>query len=274
MKTKLTIGERLRDLRDEKKLSLDELAAKTGISKSALGNYEQDEYNKDIASSSLIILAGFYDVSVDYLLCLTDNRHPATSKVEELHLDDNAVELLKSEKINNRLLCEMMAHPDFVKLMTDLQIYADGYADMMIQTANATLEVLRMTAVNAGAKVDSDYLLDALKGSKLDENTYFLDVIRKDIESIIGSIRNAHKTDTESAVDVDLVDTLKDRIEEIKATQNDPLISKLMIFFCKEIDLPLEQFTDQEKEVVEGLFKRCRRYKKEVSLLGKKGKRR
>ena len=47
----------------------------------------------------------------------------------------------KNEKINNRLLCEMMSHPDFIKLMTDLQIYADGYADMMIQTANATLEV-------------------------------------------------------------------------------------------------------------------------------------
>ena len=152
--------------------------------------------------------------------------NPVSSKVEELHLDDNAVELLKSEEINNRLLCEMMAHPDFIKLMTDLQIYADGYADMMIQTANATLEVLRMTAMNAGAKSDSDYVLDALKG----------------------------------------------QIEEIKATQNDPLLSKLMIFFCKEIDLPLEQFTDQEKEVVEGLFKRCRRYKKEVSLLGKKGK--
>lgn len=91
--------------------------------------------------------------------------------------------------------------------------------------------------------------------------------------SIIGSIRDAHKTDVESAVNVDLVDKLKDRIEEIKATQNDPLLSKLMIFFCKEIDLPLEQFTDTEKEVVEGLFKRCRRYKKEVSLLGKKGKR-
>ena len=158
------------------------------------------------------------------------------------------------------------------RLMTDLQIYADGYADMMIQTANATLEVLRMTAVNAGAKVDSDYVLDALNGSKLDENTYFLDVIRKDLESIIGSIRDAHKTDVESAVDVDLVDTLKDQIEEIKATQKDLLLSKLMIFFCKEIDLPLEQFTDQERKMAEGLFKRCRRYKREVSLLGRKGK--
>ena len=96
---------------------------------------------------------------IQSLLCLTENKHPVSSKVEELHLDDNAVELLKNEKINNRLLCEMMSHPDFIKLMTDLQIYADGYADMMIQTANATLEVLRMTAVNAGAKVDSDYVI-------------------------------------------------------------------------------------------------------------------
>lgn len=71
-----------------------------------------------------------------------------------------------------------------------------------------------------------------------------------------------------------VIDKLKDQIEEIKATQNDPLLSKLMIFFCKEIDLPLEQFTDQEREVVEGLFKRCRRYEKEVSLLGKKGRKR
>ncbi|MBP9996947.1 MAG: hypothetical protein KBT19_06680 [Lachnospiraceae bacterium] len=49
---------------------------------------------EQIASSSLITLAGFYDVSVDYLLCLTENKHPVSSKVEELHLDDNAVELL------------------------------------------------------------------------------------------------------------------------------------------------------------------------------------
>jgi len=39
MKTEVSISERLKDLRVEKKLNLEELAELTGISKSALGSY-------------------------------------------------------------------------------------------------------------------------------------------------------------------------------------------------------------------------------------------
>ena len=42
MQVKLTIGERLKDLRVERKLTLEQLAAEVGISKSALGKYESD----------------------------------------------------------------------------------------------------------------------------------------------------------------------------------------------------------------------------------------
>ena len=43
MQTKLTMAERLKDLRvSDKKLTLEELAEQTGLSKSALGNYEKD----------------------------------------------------------------------------------------------------------------------------------------------------------------------------------------------------------------------------------------
>lgn len=44
MKCKITLQERLKDLRVERKLKLEELSALTGISKSALGNYENDDY--------------------------------------------------------------------------------------------------------------------------------------------------------------------------------------------------------------------------------------
>ena len=40
MYLKLTIQERLKDLRIERKLTLEQLAEQTGISKSALGKYE------------------------------------------------------------------------------------------------------------------------------------------------------------------------------------------------------------------------------------------
>ena len=40
MQVKLTIGERLKDLRTAQKLTLEQLAAEVDISKSALGKYE------------------------------------------------------------------------------------------------------------------------------------------------------------------------------------------------------------------------------------------
>ena len=77
MKQGITIQERLKDLRTERHLKLEELAAATKISKSALGSYENDEL-KEISHKNLVELAKFYGVSTDYLLCLTENRnHPA-----------------------------------------------------------------------------------------------------------------------------------------------------------------------------------------------------
>lgn len=72
MHTKLTIPERLKDLRvSEKKMSLQELSDATGIPCSTLGNYERYE-NVDMSLSSLLTLADFYHVSTDYLLCRTE----------------------------------------------------------------------------------------------------------------------------------------------------------------------------------------------------------
>ena len=51
MQVKLTIGERLKDLRVERKLTLEQLAAEVGISKSTLGKYESDN-GKDISPYS------------------------------------------------------------------------------------------------------------------------------------------------------------------------------------------------------------------------------
>ena len=89
MKTRISVQERLKDLRVERGLNLEELAQETGISKSALGSYENDndEY-KEINHGSLLKLADFYQVSVDYLLGLTNNRRYENTPIEELHLSD------------------------------------------------------------------------------------------------------------------------------------------------------------------------------------------
>ena len=75
MQAKLTIGERMKDLRVEKGLTLEALGQQTGLSRSALGNYESGNF-KDISPFAIATLAQFYGVSTDYLLGRTDNPSP------------------------------------------------------------------------------------------------------------------------------------------------------------------------------------------------------
>ena len=90
MKGATSIQERLWELRKDKGLNLEELSELTGISKSALGSYEKEDY-KEINHGNLITLADFYGVSVDYLLCRTENREQINTPLTELHLNDEMV---------------------------------------------------------------------------------------------------------------------------------------------------------------------------------------
>ncbi len=146
MNVTLTIQERLKDLRVENGLTLEQLEQRTGISKSALGNYETEDY-KDISHTSIVTLAKFYGVSTDYLLGMTENKNHPNADLAELHLSDEMIGLLRSGKINTRLLCEMAAHRDFVKLLADIEIYVDGIASMQIQNLNTLVDMARVEIV-------------------------------------------------------------------------------------------------------------------------------
>ena len=63
-------SERLKELRQEKNLSLSKLANLTGLSNSSLCRWENSQ--ADIKSEQLIILAKFFGVTTDFLLGLED----------------------------------------------------------------------------------------------------------------------------------------------------------------------------------------------------------
>lgn len=60
----LSVQERLKDLRAERSLTLEQLTEKTHLFKSALGSYEGNKF-KDISHYALIELAKFYEVTVE-----------------------------------------------------------------------------------------------------------------------------------------------------------------------------------------------------------------
>ena len=160
MKCKLSIQEKLKDLRIERGLSLQELSEQTGLSRAALGNYETDDY-KEITHKAIVILADFYGVTSDYLLGLTENRKQHPFAVDELGLDDDTIDLLKSGKLNVRLICEMIKHPEFLNLLSDLEIYIDNLAGMQIRNMNTMIEQTRLRLQNNGVP-DSDHVYDLL----------------------------------------------------------------------------------------------------------------
>lgn len=92
MQVKLTIGERLKDLRVVKKLTLEQLAVEVGISKSALGKYESDN-GKDISPYSILLLADYYGVSCDYLMGRTETKNHPNTALHELHLSDASIDI-------------------------------------------------------------------------------------------------------------------------------------------------------------------------------------
>lgn len=63
-------AEKLRELRRDKKLTMKGLSEKTGLSTTAICQWENS--TTDISSDNLVILAKFFEVSTDYLLGLED----------------------------------------------------------------------------------------------------------------------------------------------------------------------------------------------------------
>ena len=122
MKCKLSIQEKLKDLRIEKGLSLQELSEQTGISRASLGNYETDDYKK-ITHKAIVTLAKFYGVTSDYLLGLTENREQHRVPVDDLGLDDEDyyMKTLATASISEDNYFNNLLGNDIVKIAKDLR---------------------------------------------------------------------------------------------------------------------------------------------------------
>lgn len=76
----VTLGERLKFLRQSRKKTLDELAVDLETTKTTLSRYEN---NKRVPDADFIIrLANYFKVSSDYILCLSDNPFTVTDFVK------------------------------------------------------------------------------------------------------------------------------------------------------------------------------------------------
>ena len=167
----LSIQERLKDLRVERGLTLEQLEEQVNLSKSALGSYEAKDF-KDISHYAIIKLAKFYGVTTDYLLGLSQTRNHPNAELADLRLSDDMIELLKSGLVDNSLLCELAVHPDFPRLMADLEIYVNGIAGKQVQSANAIVDAVSATIMKQHNPGLTDPQLRQLIAAHIDDDSF------------------------------------------------------------------------------------------------------
>ena len=245
MNIKLTIPERLKDLRTERGLTLEQLSEATGISRAALGKYETDDF-KDISPFSIAALAKFYGVSVDYLMGLTEIKNHPNTELDALHLGDDAIEVLRTGKFNHRLLSELICHKNFQRFMLDAEIYVDRIADMRVNDMNAVLKAVRQMALMKNGGNENDLHLRTLEVAQIREDEYFGSLIADDLKGILRDIREQHRPDTMTADESSLVATVQGQLQDamnFEGSSEEKQIRSFLATFGIDYDkLTKEQF--------------------------------
>lgn len=258
MKNQLSIQEKLEDLRKERKLTQDAVASAVGITVSTLSKYENKE-NKEYNIATLNSLAKYYDVPLEWLVGNTEIREVTNTPINELMLDDETIGLLKSGRFNNRLLCEIIKHPDFIKLMTDTEIYVDGIATMQIKNMNDWLDAVRLQIIQQKNPDANDLYLKVLEISHIKEEEYFFHTIHSDWDNIVRTIRDNHQYAAESAP-VERAMSNDKKVQRFLQTlkfKSNP-IEEFWHFFCDEMQIPFDHLSVEEHKIMKDVFKRSK----------------
>lgn len=272
MYVKLTIGERMKDLRVVRRLTLEQLAELTQLSKSALGSYEGDDY-KDISPFAITTLAQFYGVSTDYLLGVSENKNHPNTALDELHLSDDMIDILKSGRLNHRLLCELVAHKGFERFLVDAEIYVDRIADMRIADTNAVLDAVRQEVIRQHNPGENDLHLRTLELAQINEGEYFGHVVSEDISGILRDIRNDHRKDSTTADEASPAAEIQQQLQAALHFEGSEDERKARVYLA-QLGIPYDDLTDAEFVTLIGVLKKSKKLKSPYSQRGKQKKKR
>ena len=267
MYIKLTNAERLKDLRAERGLKLAQLAEQTGLSASALGSYEANE-DKEISPFSVTTLARFYGVSTDYLLGLTETKNHPNTELHELGLSDEMIDMLRSGRINNRLLCELATHPGFRRFLVDMEIFVDRIADMRVHDMNTMLDAARRMVLDRQGADENDLYARTLELAQVSEEDYFCQVMHNDLDVIARDIRDRHRKDTTTADTASPAADAMEKLQEAMRYEGSAEEKQARVFLA-QLGIDYDKLTQEEFVSLIGILKKSALLKSPVKHRGR-----
>ena len=173
---KTTMGEKIKDLRVERRMTTKQLAQATGISEAVLNGLENDN-GRDVGYSRIIDLAKFFSVPTDFLLGFTESRITKNIELKELGLTDKAIGVLLAKRQDNELLSKLIEHREFANLINAIDLYVRQLAANSINTINNLAAVVQRGVENysLGAGSQPEGYGEAIKyinETKVDEDEF------------------------------------------------------------------------------------------------------
>jgi len=253
MKTRLTLGEKLKDLRNAKnpKLRLSDVSKDTGISQSTLQRMESDEETR-FGYQDIEVLTGYYGVSADYLFGLTENRFYRNVEMDKLHISDEAIEVLMNGNLNNKLISELISHEDFQKLLISIQIYIERKIQPQINTMNVTYRYMEKTLTENFEVPKNDEILTFIQESVIDDDEYLRHRISERFNLIMKKMYDSHESDKlpeQPNMFVDVQNYVQTYLETNKVEPIDEAGKAKAIAIAKTIELDTSELSDEEWRV-------------------------
>ena len=128
------------------------------------------------------------------------------------------------------------AHPDFPRLMADLEIYVNGVAVKQVQTANAIVDAVSATIMKQHNPGLTDPQLRQLIAAHINDDSFCRYVIQQDINKIAFDLRESHKDDFFSVPEDNPLEDFLQTAEETTSPDSDPE-QAAMAFICKRLKL-------------------------------------
>ena len=194
--------------------------------------------------------------------------HP-NADLADLRLSDGMIDLLKSGRVDNSLLCELAAHPDFPRLMADFEIYVNGTAVKQVQSANAIVDAMSATIMKQHNPGLTDPQLRQLIAAHIDDNSFCRYIIQQDINGIALDLREAHRDDFFSVPEDNPLKGLLQAVDEAASPDSDPDKAALL-FICKRLRLNYGKLSGEDKAALKRLAGKSDLLKNPIPQRGRK----
>lgn len=165
------IHQRLSDLCNGTGKSQQEVADELNIQASVLSRIERGE-TKAVSHDLVIKFAEYYNVSTDYLLCISDIRIRRNVELEELGLTNKALLQLLQGNVNGDILSRLLEHRYFPQLLDTINSYFteehnSGFANRNAVIDMGTASLRELIKENPDCKIETQHGIREINAQKI-----------------------------------------------------------------------------------------------------------